>query len=102
VDTYLTPRLIEKILKLRLHRVLLIQVSTALQLAAIAAIYTFFLIPALSLGQDFRGSVVGTVMDSSGARIPSADVLLQATESSLERQTKSDNRGEFLGIGLPG
>jgi hypothetical protein len=34
-------------------------------------------------------------MDSSGARVPSAEILLQATESSIERQTKSDSRGEF-------
>jgi hypothetical protein len=34
-------------------------------------------------------------MDSSGARVPSAEVHLQATESSLERLTRSDNRGEF-------
>ena len=34
-------------------------------------------------------------MDSSGGRIQSAEVRLQATESSLERQTRSDGRGEF-------
>jgi outer membrane receptor protein involved in Fe transport len=45
--------------------------------------------------QDFRGSLVGAVSDSSGARVPSADVQLLATESSLERRTMSDSRGEF-------
>ena len=34
-------------------------------------------------------------MDSSGGRIPSADIVLQSTESSLERQTKSNSQGEF-------
>lgn len=50
---------------------------------------------AVSKAQDFRGSLAGTVMDSSGARVPSADIHLRATESSLERQTASDSRGEF-------
>jgi hypothetical protein len=50
---------------------------------------------AVSQAQDFRGSLVGAVMDSSGARVPSADIHLLATESSLERHTASDTRGEF-------
>jgi hypothetical protein len=45
--------------------------------------------------QDFRGSLAGAVNDASGGRVPSADVSLQATESSRARQTKSDSRGEF-------
>jgi outer membrane receptor protein involved in Fe transport len=65
------------------------------QILFLAAILTLSLIPARSIAQDFRGSVVGTITDSSGARVPSAEVGLRATESSLERQTKSDTRGEF-------
>ena len=34
-------------------------------------------------------------MDSGGGRVPSADIVLQAAEFSLERQTRSDSRGEF-------
>jgi len=45
--------------------------------------------------QDFRSSLAGAVTDASGGRLQSADVSLQATESSLARQTKSDSRGEF-------
>jgi hypothetical protein len=45
--------------------------------------------------QDFRGSLAGAVNDASGGRIQSADVSLQATESSLARQTKTDSRGAF-------
>jgi hypothetical protein len=52
------------------------------------------LVPFLA-AQDFRGSLSGTVLDSSGARVPSADVRLQANESSVARQSKSDARGEF-------
>ncbi len=45
--------------------------------------------------QDFRGSLIGNVSDTSGARIPSAVILIRANESSLKRQTASDGRGEF-------
>ena len=53
------------------------------------------LLPWIVQAQDFRGSLAGTVTDASGGRVQSADVSVQATESSLERQTKSDSRGEF-------
>ncbi|MGA2597712.1 MAG: carboxypeptidase regulatory-like domain-containing protein [Bryobacteraceae bacterium] len=52
-------------------------------------------IAAVSYGQDFRGSLAGAVADSSGGRVPDAGIVLQSTESSLERHTKSDSRGEF-------
>ncbi|HLK18714.1 MAG TPA: TonB-dependent receptor [Bryobacteraceae bacterium] len=45
--------------------------------------------------QDFRGSLLGNVSDSNGARIPSAVITLRATESSLERNARCDSRGEF-------
>jgi hypothetical protein len=45
--------------------------------------------------QDFHGSLIGTVNDSSGGRIPSAVIIIQAIESSMERRAKSDDRGEF-------
>jgi hypothetical protein len=85
-------------LKLKSRRVFFpAEFSRILRLVGIAAVLALSLIPTLSLApaQDFRGSVVGAVIDSSSARVPSAEILLQATESSLERQTKSDNRGEF-------
>src|SRR5580704_13585025 len=59
--------------------------------------FYFALILTLSLApaQDFRGSLVGTVNDSSGARVPGAAIAIKASEWSMERQTKSDDRGEF-------
>ena len=36
--------------------------------------------------QDFHGSLIGTVNDSSGGRIPSAVIIIQASESSIERR----------------
>ncbi|HME13795.1 MAG TPA: carboxypeptidase-like regulatory domain-containing protein, partial [Candidatus Acidoferrum sp.] len=37
----------------------------------------------------------GTVQDSSGASVPSAQVILQGIAFSFERRTASDNRGAF-------
>jgi len=76
---------------LKSRRVLFpVEVSSVLRIVVIAAVLL-----SLAPAQSFRGSVVGAIVDSSGARVPSAEILLQATESSLERQTKSDTRGEF-------
>ena len=44
---------------------------------------------------------MGSVVDSSGGRVQSADIQLQASESSLARQTKSDSHGEFSFGDLP-
>src|SRR5579863_1344290 len=45
--------------------------------------------------QNPRGSLRGTVQDSTGARIPTAKVVLQATDSSQRREAVSEDRGEF-------
>jgi hypothetical protein len=54
-------------------------------------------------GQNPRGSLLGTVQDATGARIASADVELQAKDSSLRRESSSKRNGEFrLDDLLPG
>lgn len=46
---------------------------------------------------------MGTVVDSSGGLVQAAEIQLQATESSIQRLTRSDGRGEFrFGDLLPG
>ena len=45
--------------------------------------------------QSPRGSLRGTVEDATGARIPSASVVVQAVDSPLQRKAKSEDRGEF-------
>ena len=63
--------------------------KTALALlAALAAL------PLLQ-GQNPRGSLRGTVQDPTGARIPSAQIVLQAMDSSQRRMALSEDRGEF-------
>ena len=69
--------------------------ESALRTVAFAVVLALSSIPTASHAQDFRGSMAGTVTDSSGGRVQSAEIRLQATESSLERKTQSDGRGEF-------
>jgi hypothetical protein len=67
-----------------------------------AAFYLVFFAFSL-LAQNPRGSLRGTVQDASGARIPSAKIVLQATDSSVRREAASEDRGEFrLDDLLPG
>ncbi|HVN03308.1 MAG TPA: carboxypeptidase regulatory-like domain-containing protein [Bryobacteraceae bacterium] len=57
----------------------------------------------MSLAQDFRGSLLGTVNDASGGRVAHAAISLRAAASAQERHTASDARGEFrFGDLLPG
>ena len=49
----------------------------------------------LSSGQDFRASLIGTVLDQSGGSIRSAAIGIQQPGSSSERKTASDSKGEF-------
>ena len=53
--------------------------------------------------QNPRGSLRGTVQDSTGARVASATIALEAVDSSLRREANSEDRGEFrLDDLLPG
>src|ERR1700730_9175927 len=61
----------------------------------IALILAHSIVAFFCRAQDFHGSLVGTVNDTSGARIPSAAIVLHANESSVQRRAKSDDRGEF-------
>jgi carboxypeptidase family protein/TonB-dependent receptor-like protein len=52
-------------------------------------------LPFALLAQNPRGALRGVVQDSSGGRIPSAKIVVQAAEFSLVREVKSNERGEF-------
>ena len=52
-------------------------------------------------GQNPRGTLRGAVQDSSGARIPSAKIVVKAVDSSLAREAETEDRGEFRVDGLP-
>src|ERR1700722_10493353 len=53
--------------------------------------------------QNPRGSLRGTVEDSTGARVVSARIVAHLSGSSLQRESSSEDRGEFrLDDLLPG
>jgi len=54
-------------------------------------------------GQNPTGTLRGDVQDPSAGRVPSATIVVQGAGSSLKRETKSDDHGEFrLSELLPG
>jgi hypothetical protein len=59
------------------------------------------LISFLCRAQDFHGALLGTINDPSGARIPTAVITLQSSQSATQRKTISDTRGEFRFTDLP-
>jgi hypothetical protein len=54
-----------------------------------------------ALAQNPRGSLRGSIVDSTGARVASAQVLVEAVASSLQREAKTEDRGEFRIDDLP-
>jgi hypothetical protein len=53
--------------------------------------------------QNPRGSLRGAVQDATGARIPSASIVVQSVDSPVQRTATSEDRGEFrLDDLLPG
>src|SRR5580658_817560 len=61
----------------------------------------FSLFSASLLAQTFRGSINGTITDTSGAVIPGAKVTATDTATSTVRDTVSSGAGEFLFSDLP-
>jgi hypothetical protein len=53
------------------------------------------LMPLALRAQNPRGALRGVIQDTSGGRVPSARIVVQAAESSLRREIVSDSRGEF-------
>ncbi len=59
------------------------------------------LVSLVTRSQDFRGSLVGSVEDPTGARIPAAKIVVQAIGSPVEREATSGKDGEFRIDNLP-
>lgn len=53
------------------------------------------------MAQNPRGSLRGAVQDSTGARVVSAKIVVQAVGASLRREAQSEDRGEFRIDDLP-
>jgi hypothetical protein len=59
------------------------------------ACLAFLLLPFVLLAQNPRGSLRGTVQDTSGARISSAKIVVQKPESALQREATTNDQGDF-------
>ena len=66
-----------------------------LQPRAFAALFSLFLVGTLCFGQTFTGTILGTVLDSSGASAPGVSVTIIETETNLRRNTTSGDDGHF-------
>jgi Carboxypeptidase regulatory-like domain/TonB dependent receptor len=64
-------------------------------LGSIAFLSVVMLLPFAALAQNPRGALRGNVEDSAGGRVAAARIVVQAAESSLQREAVSDDRGEF-------
>src|ERR1700704_6242705 len=62
----------------------------------VRAILSFVLLAAVSLSaQTFRGTILGTVTDPSGAVVAGAKVTVRNTNTGLERTTQTSNDGSY-------
>jgi hypothetical protein len=75
---------------------LLLQVPKSLAIAALASL-VFALAPR---SQEFRGSLLVQVVDSSGAAVPAASVTIDDLASATNRTQSSDTRGEARFVAL--
>ncbi len=53
------------------------------------------LFPMLTSAQTFRGTILGTVTDASGAAVPGATVAITNTDTGLVRTTTTSGDGSY-------
>ena len=54
-----------------------------------------------AMAQTFRGSIQGTIMDSSGAAVPGAQVKVFSASTGLQRTLTANEQGEYVASELP-
>ena len=69
----------------------------------IAVVYVFFalILACTSSAQTFRGSIQGTITDSSGAAIPGAQVKVFSPGTGLNRTVSTNDLGGYVASELP-
>ena len=65
------------------------------------ALAALFLAATLASGQTFRGTILGTVTDETGAAVPGATVTIRNTDTGLLRTTESQADGSYAVPELP-
>jgi outer membrane receptor protein involved in Fe transport len=68
---------------------------------ALGCVATLFLVSTAAFGQLSTATMSGTVMDSSGAVVPNATVLLTQTATNFTRSTTTDAQGVYHATFLP-
>ena len=74
--------------------------SSQLTHLALSLLVSIF-ITQVGLAQQDRGSIVGTILDSSGAAIPNASLVVQNQETGGRRELTTDANGLFVAPELP-
>ena len=69
----------------------------------IALLYAFLISITISaaVAQTFRGSLQGTITDSTGAAVAGAHVRVFSTATGLSRTVEANDRGEYVASELP-
>ena len=70
---------------------------------AISAFFAFlvFVCAPTAVAQTFRGSIQGTITDSTGAAVAGAQVKVFSTATGLSRTVAANDRGEYVASELP-
>jgi hypothetical protein len=65
------------------------------------ALLVVLLVPSLAAAQAANGTLLGTVMDESGAGVPGATVTATEVQTNIPRTAVSNSTGYFIFSGLP-
>src|SRR4051794_29722995 len=69
--------------------------------SATLLVVAVFVFAALTCGQTFFGSVVGTVTDQSGSAMPQATIVLTNINTADRRTAQTDESGSYQFINIP-
>src|SRR5262249_25031784 len=68
--------------------------NRCLRLGALVVLAT--LVPAAALAQSFRGTILGTVKDRSGAVLPGVSITVTNTGTNISRTAVTNETGDFV------
>jgi len=70
---------------------------------AIAVLFAFLacVCAPAAMAQTFRGSILGTITDSTGAAVAGAQVKVFSPSTGLSRTIAANDRGEYVASELP-
>jgi hypothetical protein len=95
--------MIRSIPQLNLKECRLVRSCSIAFTCAISAFFAFlvFVCAPTAVAQTFRGSIQGTITDSTGAAVAGAQVKVFSTATGLSRTVAANDRGEYVASELP-